>query len=157
MYYSTLIVSVRSYGKLGENPFKYTKTVLGDDEKLKKLSVSPFFQHENFMQMENDESELIEIIMTPKTVYDDKPVSMAAAILSNSKLHFMRFIYLVVFKFFRPGSFKLVYCDTDSIAIGKYNSILLHIKTKLPKYNTVVTSKLQNPKLHQVPKSHQFF
>ena len=84
------------------------------------MHVSPFFKQENFLEMENGESELIEITMTPKKVYDDKPVTMAAAILSNSKLHFLRFIYKVVFRFFRPGSYKLCYCDTDSIAIGTF-------------------------------------
>ena len=72
------------------------------------------------MEQENGESESIEIIMDQKKVYDDKPVAMAAAILSNSKLHFLKFIYQVVFRFFKPGSFKLCYCDTDSIAIGKF-------------------------------------
>ena len=104
---------------MGENPFKYSNTLIGDDKKLQKMCVSPFFKHENFMEMENGESETIEISMTPKKVYDDKPVAMAAAILSNSKLHFLRFIYKIVFRFFKKGSFKLCYCDTDSIAIGK--------------------------------------
>ena len=111
----------RSYGKLGENPFKYSNTIIGDDAKLKKMFVSPFFKYENFMEMENGESETIEIIMTPKKVYDDKPVAMAAAILSNSKLHFLKFIYEVVFRFFKRGAYKLCYCDTDSIAIGKFS------------------------------------
>ena len=69
--------------------------------------------------MENGDHESVEITMTPKKVYDDKPVPMAAAILSNSKLHFLKFIYEVVYKYFIPNSFKLCYADTDSIAIGK--------------------------------------
>lgn len=63
--------------------------------------------------------------MKPKKVYENKPVPMAAAISSNSKLHFLKFIYEVVYKFFEPGTFKLCYCDTDSIAMGNilYNFI----------------------------------
>ena len=97
---------------------RYSTTIIGDDEKLKKMNVSPFFKTENFLEMENGDHDLVEIKMTPKKVYDDKPVPMAAAILSNSKLHFLKFIYEVVYKFFEPGSFKLCYCDTDSMAIG---------------------------------------
>ena len=80
------------------------------------------------LDMENGEHEAVEITMTPKKVYDNKPIPMAAAILSNSKLHFLKFIYEVVYEFFVPGSFRLCYCDTDSIAIGnKYFSILYNI------------------------------
>ena len=108
----------RSYGKLGENIQKYSKTVIGDDCKLQKMQASPFYQTVNFLTMENGDTDLNEISMKPKKVYDDKPVPMAAAILSNSKLHFLKFIYNVVYKYFIPGAFKLCYCDTDSIAIG---------------------------------------
>ena len=94
--------------------------MIGDDAKLKKMVVSPFFKEENILEMENGESSAIEIVMKHKKVYDDKPVPMAAAILSNSKLHFLKFIYEVVYKYFVPGAFKLCYCDTDSIAIGKF-------------------------------------
>ena len=105
---------------------RYSNTVVGGDAKLKKMVVSPFFQSENLLEMENGDHDLIEIKMTPKKVYDDKPVPMAAAILSNSKLHFLKFIYEVVFKFFEPGSFKLCYCDTDSMAIGKFTFLGLN-------------------------------
>ena len=84
------------------------------------MVVSPFFKDQNELEMENGEIDAIEIIMKHKKLKDDKPVPMAAAILSNSKLHFLKFIYEVVYKYFIPGSFKLAYCDTDSIAIGKY-------------------------------------
>ena len=105
---------------MGENVQKYNKTTIGDDAKLKKMVVSPFFKEENILEMENGESSAIEITMKSRKIYDDKPVPMAAAILSNSKLHFLKFIYRVVYRYFIPGSFKLCYCDTDSIAIGEF-------------------------------------
>ena len=104
---------------MGECVQRYKKTVIGDDEKLLKMKQSPFFDLENLLEMENGEHAAVEITMTPKKVYDNKPIPMAAAILSNSKLHFLKFIYEVVYEFFIPGAFKLCYCDTDSIAIGK--------------------------------------
>ena len=105
---------------------KHNKTTIGDDAKLKKLAVSPFFKEENYLEMENGEVAAIEITMKPKKIKDDKPVTMAAAILSNSKLHFLKFIYEVVYRYFIPGAFKLCYCDTDSIAIGIFNFIQFH-------------------------------
>ena len=105
---------------MGENVKRYHQTIIGDDKKLKKMNVSPFFKTENFLNMENGEYDMVEIKMTPKKVYDNKPVPMAAAILANSKLHFLKFIYEVVYRFFIPESFKLCYCDTDSIAIGDF-------------------------------------
>ena len=119
MSFITLTFYFSSYGKLGENVQRYSKTVIGDDAKLRKMHVSPFFQSENFLDMENGDHDLVEIKMKPRKVYDNKPVPMAAAILSNSKLHFLKFIYEVVFKYFVPDAFKLCYCDTDSIAIGE--------------------------------------
>ena len=43
----------------------------------------------------------------------------------ESKILFVNFIYDFVGKYLIPGSFKLSYCDTDSIAIGKYFLIFL--------------------------------
>ena len=106
---------------MGESIKKYKKTIIGDDQKLRKKQASPFFKSENYMEMENGESETIEITMAQNILNDDKPVAMAAAILSNSKLHFLKFIYEVVYHYFQPGAFKLSYCDTDSIAIGNFN------------------------------------
>ena len=74
------------------------------------------------LDQENNEHDLVEISMKQKTIRDDKPIAMSAAILANSKLHFLKFIYEFVYKFFIPGSFVLAYCDTDSIALGLTNS-----------------------------------
>ena len=109
---------IRSYGKLGEQVERYKKTLVGDDKKLQENSRSPFFKSCNFLETEDGEAEAIEISMGNKTVTDDKPTPMAVAILSNSKLHFLKVVYEVIYKYFIPGSFRLCYCDTDSIAIG---------------------------------------
>ena len=49
------------------------------------MNVSPFFKTENFLNMENGEYDMVEIKMTPKKVYDNKPVPMAAKILVRQK------------------------------------------------------------------------
>ena len=108
------------YGKLGESVKRYRKTRLGDDKRLKLDEKSPHFKDSNILTMENGEHEAIEINMQQETLRDDKPLVMAVAILQNSKLHFLRFIYDVLWKYLLPGSFVLGYCDTDSIVISKF-------------------------------------
>ena len=87
------------------------------------MKKSPFYQTENLLTREDGDHELIEITMTPKKVEDDKPIVMAAAILQNSKLHFLKFVYEVLYKFLRPGTFRLNYADTDSLCISEYLKI----------------------------------
>ena len=59
-----LLLSLRSYGKLGENVQRYSKIIIGTDDKLVKMKRSPFFKTENFLDMENSEHDSIEITMT---------------------------------------------------------------------------------------------
>ena len=104
------------------------------------MKKSPFYQTENLLTREDGDHELIEITMTPKKVEDDKPIVMAAAILQNSKLHFLKFVYEVLYKFLRPGTFRLNYADTDSLCISKFfryfisfNYILIKVSQKQPR------------------------
>lgn len=114
------IIGNSGYGKLGEAVSRYTNTKLGDDAYHRKQSKSAFFKNENILTQEDGDHELIEVSMTPKTVDDDKPIAMATAILQNSKLHFLKFVYEVLWKYLQPGSFRLNYADTDSLCICKY-------------------------------------
>ena len=120
------IIGNSGYGKLGEAVARYTTTKIGDDNFHRKQSRSAFFKSENILTQEDGDHELIEISMTPKTVDDDKPIAMATAILQNSKLHFLKFVYEVLWKFLKPDSFRLNYADTDSLCICK--SLISRIK-----------------------------
>ena len=111
------IIGNSGYGKLGEAVSRYSNTKLGDDSYHRRQSKSAFFKNENILTQEDGDHELIEISMTPKTVEDDKPIAMATAILQNSKLHFLKFVYEVLWKFLKPGTFRLNYADTDSLCI----------------------------------------
>ena len=93
------------------------KIIVGDDRKLQKLSKCPLFQSDTAIVKENGESDFIEIEMKPQKVVDDRPLAMGVAILQYSKLLFLRFVYDVLVEFMKPGSLKLNYCDTDSLAI----------------------------------------
>ena len=104
---------------MGESVKRYTKTRLGDDKRLKEDMKSAHFKDSNILTMENGEHDLIEIDMRPQKIADNKPVIMAKAILQNSKLHFLKFVYHVLWKYFIPGSFMLNYADTDSLCVCK--------------------------------------
>ena len=83
------------------------------------LHKSVLFKSDTQLLMENGEHDMIEVEMLPKKVLDDKPVVMAVAILQNSKLLLLSFVYDVLGRYFVPGSFKLNYCDTDSLCLCK--------------------------------------
>ena len=122
------IIGNSGYGKLGEAVARYTNTILGDDGAHRRHSRSAFFKAENILTQEDGNHDLIEISMTPKRVEDDKPIAMATAILQNSKLHFLKFVYDVLWKFLRPGSFRLNYADTDSLCICKFENFKNYLR-----------------------------
>ena len=90
------------------------KIIVGDDRKLQRLSKCPKIPQDG-------ESDFIEIEMKPQKVVDDRPLAMGVAILQYSKLLFLRFVYDVLVEFMKPGSLKLNYCDTDSLAICEFS------------------------------------
>ena len=96
------------------------KVIVGDSRRLQQLSKNPLFKSDVAMVKESGESDFIEIEMKPRKVIDDKPLAMGVAILQHSKLLFLRFVYEVLWEFCEPGSLKLNYCDTDSLAICKF-------------------------------------
>ena len=93
------------------------KVIVGDDRRLQRLSKNPLFQNDTAIVKEDGECDFIEIEMKPQKVVDDKPLVLGVAILQYAKLLFLRFVYDVLFEFIKPGSLKLNYCDTDSLAI----------------------------------------
>ena len=116
-----------SYGKLGERVKDHTITKLCTDKQLKRAMMSPFFKEENILEQEDGEHDLIEVTSRKRMIKDDRPLTMAVCILQSSKLHFLRFVYNVLWKYLKPGSFKLLYSDTDSICISKlFQNYYLH-------------------------------
>ena len=103
---------------MGECVKKYTNTKIVNDKQFEKASRTPFFKSAHILSMENGEHDFVEISMQPKKIKDDKPITMATAILQNSKLHFLTFVYDVLWTYFKPGSIVLNYCDTDSLCLS---------------------------------------
>ena len=113
------LVGNAGYGKLGEAVERYDNIYYTSDTKCSKMMRSALYKDHNLLSMENGDHELIEISMKPRKIVDNKPIAMAVKILQDSKLHFLKFIYDVLWKFVKPGSLKLSYCDTDSICLCK--------------------------------------
>ncbi|CAG5083743.1 Oidioi.mRNA.OKI2018_I69.PAR.g10449.t1.cds [Oikopleura dioica] len=93
-------------------------TKFNDDKQLKKSIVKPTYKSSEALCQENGEYEISEVIFDKLRIKDDKPTVLGVAILQNSKLHFLSFVYNFLHKYLRPGSYKLNYCDTDSLAIS---------------------------------------
>ena len=58
----------------------------------------------NVLLQEDGNYQLVEIENFKRKIKDDKPIVMANSIVQNSKLHFLRFVYNVIWKYFIPGS-----------------------------------------------------
>jgi len=86
---------------------------------LRKQSAKKTFKHFSSLEQEDGDSDFYEISRHTSRVKDNKPLPMCVAILQQSKLLFLRFIYDCVFEFFEKDTYKLCYCDTDSMALGK--------------------------------------
>ncbi|CAG5101507.1 Oidioi.mRNA.OKI2018_I69.YSR.g17157.t1.cds [Oikopleura dioica] len=121
-----------SYGKLGQKVGQPTN-VYGDTRFLTEQSRKKTFKYFTPLEMEDGDCDYYEITRNSTKVTDNKPLPMCVAILQHSKLLFLRFIYDVVFEFFEPGSYKLCYCDTDSIAIATTRSAKSGRTTRLGK------------------------
>ena len=74
----------------------------------------------------DDESvDLIQIEMNKTKIEDNKPISIGIAILQYSKLRFLQFIYFLE-EHLIEGSYRFLYADTDSIAIGSSKTEIIH-------------------------------
>ena len=109
---------ILGYGKCGENCTKHTSTeVVFEESKANKLGRKAFFVNEKEFCDESGDVKGYEIKMRKRTIYDDKPVHVAVAILQWSKILFLRFMYFLK-DHLVPGSFRASYCDTDSMCLG---------------------------------------
>ena len=106
-------------------------TKIGDDKDLERAMKSPFFQEEHILEQEDGEHDLIEITSKKKTILDERPLVMANCILQLSKLHFLKFVYHVLFEFLKPGAYRICYADTDSLCLGELKARIYLIKIKL--------------------------
>ena len=112
------------YGKFIEDPTRYGSNILTEATKLKKYAVKPLFENFVELALEDGTAEIIEIKMKKAKVTDDKPIVIGLAILQLSKLLFIKFIYFME-HCLTNGSYKLMYCDTDSMAFALTKTLKL--------------------------------
>ncbi|CAG5103488.1 Oidioi.mRNA.OKI2018_I69.chr1.g794.t1.cds [Oikopleura dioica] len=105
------------YGKMGEI-VKRPDTQFLTEEELQRAVKKPRYKYSEPLTQEDGDYEITQVTMDKLKINDDKPIVLAVAILQQSKLLFLKFVYDVLHKFLVPGSFKLNYCDTDSLAIS---------------------------------------
>ena len=111
------LVGNSGYGKTSENVYKHKNTKLYAKQKDANNDLrSPFLRSVNELTTE-DASCLTEVTLDKKKIIDDKPVHIGACILSEAKLLFSKFIYFL-HSHLEHGSFRTVYCDTDSITLA---------------------------------------
>jgi hypothetical protein len=91
-----------------------------DDKQLERATRKPTFKTADPLSQTNGDYELSEVTMEKMKIADNKPTVLGVAILQHSKLHFLKFVYLFLHKYLKPGSYKLNYADTDSLAICKF-------------------------------------
>ena len=136
-----------SYGKCGEDKTRHTTTkVVFDDEKLNKLMVKPFFKDEQELVDEEGEVKGWEVESRKKTVFDDKPVHVSAAILQHSKVLFLDFM-LFLYSHLKPGSFLNSYADTDSICLGLSRTKPIPENATLEEYYRCLFDPLVRPEM----------
>ena len=76
------------------------------------------------LEMEDNESTLSEVSMLKHKIYDDRPIHIGLSILQYSKLRLLEFVSFLE-TFLMPGSFKLCYCDTDSLCVATTKTTFL--------------------------------
>ena len=76
------------------------------------------------LELEDGTCEMAEIKLQKPKIEDNKPIAVGNAILQYSKLLLLKFAYFLE-RSLKKGSFRICYCDTDSLALGLTRTPLL--------------------------------
>ena len=115
---SSKLIGNAGWGKTAEQVARYTNTkIIGQDKLEKNIPHALYVDHFGLQTEYDDGDDIFELTKKPHRISDDKPVMIGQAILQYSKLHLLKFAYFLYYHL-KPGSFRLVYCDTDSLGIG---------------------------------------
>lgn len=110
-------IVVSSYGKLLQCPTKYSCASYMRASKLVNSLYSRNFISCEFVGILKNGEELYEIKRKPKTLHFSSPIAMGFMVLTQSKVHLLRFIYDFLIKCMNPKSFTFFTSQTDSISI----------------------------------------
>ena len=115
---SAKLIGNAGWGKTSENVAKYSCSKIVSEDKLEKyVRRALHIDHVQLITEDIDSRDIFEVNQKPRRVHDDKPIMIGHAILQYSKLRLLSFVYFL-FDHLIPGSYRLVYCDTDSLGIG---------------------------------------
>ena len=97
---------------MAEKVKSYTKTVFTNDKsKIKKLQRKPQFENKFFLECEDEDKGVTEIILCQSRVIDNKPVHIGISILQYSKLLMLKFVEFLN-SHLEKNAFSLVYTGT---------------------------------------------
>ena len=85
------IMGNSSYGKLLENPIKYSDAKIVTEKQIKAYRRKPNIRSWNMLNNEEDDLNLYEINMEKTTLKDGLPCHVGDAVLQHSKLPFLRY------------------------------------------------------------------
>lgn len=128
-------------GRFGLNLERQRKTKFALEENLQQNVRSPLVERYHELHGEY-QTGIFEIIKKKSKITDKIPVQCSLAIYQLSKLHFLDFV-IVLHKYLRPLSFRLVYADTDSLMLSMSGDTLddLVREDKLDDWKTNVYPK----------------
>ena len=126
-----------SYGKCAEAVDRHKNTDLKPaNYDIAKMARRTMYRDHVVIQDENGDACATEITSLKKTIEDGKPVHIGVAILQWSKLLFLKFMF-ILFKHLKPGSFRCVYADTDSMCVGLTETRAVTNDTEEEKYRAL--------------------
>lgn len=98
-------------GKSAQDPAKFNKAFLADEEKQVCRSIS----NPRFHGLTNLRDEVYEVIHTPKRVVFKDPLQIAYFVYATSKLTMLSFVYDFLDVYFPRTAYEICCTDTDSL------------------------------------------
>ena len=103
-------------GRFGLNLEKQRKTTFALEKNLHRNIRTPLVERYHTLNTEYD-TGIFEILKKKSKITDTIGVQISMFIYQESKLHFLNFV-LVLHEYLQKGAFRLIYCDTDSLAMS---------------------------------------
>ena len=96
---------------------RYSKILLENPENVQTYMKQALFLDAVELELEDGSCEMVEVKLQKAKIEDKKPIVIGNAILQYSKLLLLKFAYFLE-RVLLEGSYKICYCDTDSLALA---------------------------------------
>ena len=104
-------------GRFGMDVARHKSTKFVTEKNLTRNIRTPLTERYENLKSTEFQPSVYEVVKNKKVIVDQIPVAISLFIYENSKLHFFRFV-LMLHEFLVPGSYRLQYCDTDSLMLS---------------------------------------